>query len=166
MNSLLKSAMFFYWTDSQVVLDWIGSSKKQPVFVANRIAEIKVKSKPDNCNHIAANLNPADHGTRGLEPKEIEAKWFKRPDFLSTNDVFCRPTKQMPICAATTRSALRTKTPVLDPKVFNMDKDFANDSYCFQSDLQSEETAWQSPSKHCWRHWIIKILLDTNVASQ
>ena len=65
----------FYWTDSQVVLDWIGFSKKQPVFVANRIAEIKIKSRPDNWNHIATNLNPADHGTRGLEPKEIEAKW-------------------------------------------------------------------------------------------
>ena len=109
----------FYWTDSQVVLDWIGFSKKQPVFVANRIAEIKLKNKPDNWNHIATNLNPADNGTRGLEPKEIEAKWFKPPDFLSTNDVFCRPTKQMPICAATTRSALRTKTPVLDPKQFS-----------------------------------------------
>ena len=109
----------FYWTDSQVVRDWIGSSKKQPVFVANSIVEIKVKSKPDDWNHLATNLNPADHGTRGLEPKEIEAKWFKPPDFLSTNDVFCRPTKQMPICAATTRSALRTKTPVLDPKQFS-----------------------------------------------
>ena len=106
----------FYWTDSQIVLDWIG--KKKPVFVANRIAK-KVKSKPDNWNHIATNLNPADHGTRGLEPKEIESKWFKPPDFLSTNDVFCRPTKQMPICAATKRSASRTKTPVLDRKEFS-----------------------------------------------
>ncbi|XP_075250867.1 uncharacterized protein LOC142343063 [Convolutriloba macropyga] len=62
----------FYWTDSQVVFDWIGSSKKQPVFVANRIAEIKVKSKPDNWNHIKTNLNLTDHGTRGLEPEDLK----------------------------------------------------------------------------------------------
>ena len=35
----------FYWTDSQVVLERIGSSKKQPVFVANRIAELKSKKQ-------------------------------------------------------------------------------------------------------------------------
>ena len=104
-----------YWTDSQVVLYWIGSSKKQPVFVANCFAEIKVKSKPNNRNHIATNLNPADHGTRGLETEEIEAKWFKPLDFLSTNDVFCRPTKQMPICAANNTICLKNQDTITRP---------------------------------------------------
>ena len=30
----------FMWTDSTIVLQWINSNKKQPIFVANRVCEI------------------------------------------------------------------------------------------------------------------------------
>ena len=57
----------FLLSDSQIVLDWIASNKKQNVFVANRLQEIHKSSLPQQWHHISTYLNPADHGTRGLE---------------------------------------------------------------------------------------------------
>jgi diketogulonate reductase-like aldo/keto reductase len=31
----------YFWTDSQIALDWINSKKQLPVFVKNRVKEIK-----------------------------------------------------------------------------------------------------------------------------
>ena len=31
---------------------------------------------------IPTNQNPADHGTRGLEPEELCSKWLQAHDFL------------------------------------------------------------------------------------
>ena len=71
----------FCWPDSQVVLDTIASNKKLNVFVSNRLQKVHKTSSPKHCPHISTYLNPADHGTRGLETNEIHRKWLKPPQF-------------------------------------------------------------------------------------
>ena len=66
-----------FWTDSRVVLDWIVSKKKQKLFVANRIREIHDSSKSNQWHYIPTNQNPADHGTRGLEPEELVLNGYR-----------------------------------------------------------------------------------------
>ena len=44
-STIMKESSFHItcctiWTDSQVVLDWLSTSKKRPAFVANRLKEI------------------------------------------------------------------------------------------------------------------------------
>ena len=75
------------WTDSTTVLQWLHSIDKQPVFVANRIAEILELTTVDEWNHVPTIDNPADAGTRGLSAKALlESTWFKGPAFLRTSD--------------------------------------------------------------------------------
>ena len=79
----LKFEKVYLWTDSRVVLDWISSTKKQNVFVSNRL-EIKRTTKTDEWNHVPTNFNPADHGTRGLEPSEIPRNGLQHHNFCKT----------------------------------------------------------------------------------
>ena len=81
-ETTLKIHDTHFWTDSRVVLDWIVSKTKQKLFVANRIREIHESSKSSQWHYIPTNQNPADHGTRGVEPEELCSKWLQAPDFL------------------------------------------------------------------------------------
>ena len=74
-----------FWTDSCVVLDWIQNQKKLKSFVTQRVNEISRSSAPADWRYVPSNLNPADHGTRGLKPTDITAKWTKGPRFLTEN---------------------------------------------------------------------------------
>ena len=56
----LKFEKVYLWTDSRVVLDSISSTKKQNVFVSNRLEEIKKPTNTDEWNHVPTNINPAD----------------------------------------------------------------------------------------------------------
>ena len=77
---LNRTAVLHVWTDSQVVvLDWIKSTKQQKTFVANRLTKISTMDHQLQWHHIPTTLNPADHGTRGLEPREIIEKWLTHP---------------------------------------------------------------------------------------
>ena len=67
------------WTDSQVVIDWINSKKKQKSFVSNRLAEINATQENNNWHHIPIHLNPADHGTRGLKTYRYRIKMVSSP---------------------------------------------------------------------------------------
>ena len=58
----------FMWTDSTTVLQLLHSLEKQPVFVANRVAEILELTTVNEWNHVKSCDNPADAGTRGLQP--------------------------------------------------------------------------------------------------
>ena len=51
----------FLFSDSQVVLDWIASNKKQNVFVSNRLQEIHKRSLPQQWHHMSTYLNSAHH---------------------------------------------------------------------------------------------------------
>ena len=46
------------------------------------MSEITQHTKPNQWNYVPTELNPADHGTRGLKPSPISSKWTKGPDFL------------------------------------------------------------------------------------
>ena len=71
----------FFWTVSTTVLQWLhGADKKQPVFVANSVAEILDSSNINQWRHVEETLNNADIGTRGKSTLKLEmSKWFTGP---------------------------------------------------------------------------------------
>ena len=78
---------FYHWTDSSTVLQWLqGAHKKQPVFVANRVAEILESSTADEWYHVKGIENPADIGTRGMTVELLkESQWLNGPAWLKQN---------------------------------------------------------------------------------
>ena len=115
----LKIEKVYLWTDSRVVLDWISSTKKQNVFVSNRLEEIKKTTKTDEWNHVPTNFNPADLGTRGLEPSEIPPKWLTAPQFLQNTESSWKDLKKISTVGAVTRNTKIPIKPVLDPNRFS-----------------------------------------------
>ena len=107
------------WTDSRVVLNWISSTKKQNVFVSNRLEEIKKTAKTDEWNHVPTNFNPADHGTRGLEPSEIPTKWLTAPQFLQNTESSWKDMKKISTVVAVARNKKSAITHVIDPNRFS-----------------------------------------------
>ena len=109
----LTFGQIFLWSNSQVVLDWIDSNKKQNIFVSNRLQEIHKIFSPHQWHHISTYLNPADHGTRGLETNEIQQKWLDPPQFLCEYELAWNEiNKPLATCAAVTRSPKTIKTIV------------------------------------------------------
>ena len=63
------------WTDSQGVLHWLKNKKQMPVFVKNRINEIR-KKEGVTYRYIHTSENPADLATRGKE------MWWHGPEWV------------------------------------------------------------------------------------
>jgi len=74
-------------TDSQCVLHWIKSDKQLPVFVQNRVDEIR-QLQDVGFGFIPSQDNPADCATRGLSVSEIkESKlWWHGPPWLQSEE--------------------------------------------------------------------------------
>ena len=77
--------LIVHWTDSTTVLQWLhASNNKQPVFVANRVAEILENSTIDPWRHVEGKMNPADIGTRRLTVEALnESEWLTGPAWLT-----------------------------------------------------------------------------------
>ena len=57
----------FFWTDSKVVLGYIGNQARRfHTFVANRVQRICTHTTPQQWKHVKTEDNPADHASRGL----------------------------------------------------------------------------------------------------
>ena len=75
----------FMRTDSTIVLQWMNSTNKHPIFIANRVSEILEKTSVDQWNHVATCDNPADAGTRGMTAEVLQSSsWVRGPEFLRT----------------------------------------------------------------------------------
>ena len=80
----MKHGMFL-WTDSAIVLGWL---QRKPhtlkTFVANRIAEIQRLVEVSQWKHVRTEDNPADLGSRGCTPQELESNpiWWHGPSWL------------------------------------------------------------------------------------
>ena len=67
------------WTDTTMVLQWINSTNKHPIFIANRVSEILENTSVATCD------NPADAGMRGMFAKVLQSSsWVRGPDVLRT----------------------------------------------------------------------------------
>ncbi|XP_011859397.1 PREDICTED: uncharacterized protein LOC105556896 [Vollenhovia emeryi] len=80
-----------YWTDSKIVLAWIGSpSRRWQTFVANRVSEIQDSSSPNEWRHVKSRDNPADMISRGSTPAQLNSStlWWEGPNWLKTETDF------------------------------------------------------------------------------
>ena len=123
LSTIMKDLSFHIthstlWTDSQVVLDWLSTTKKQPVFVANRLKEILASTDAYQWKHVTTKENPADHGTRGLNPNEIPAKWLTAPAFLSTRQLSA-PENSPKHVLATHEISRNLSEQIIDPTRFS-----------------------------------------------
>ena len=63
------------------------ASRKQPVFVANRVAEILENSTIDQWRHVEGKMNPADIGTREMTVEALkEIEWLTWPAWLTETE--------------------------------------------------------------------------------
>ena len=77
----------YRWTDSTKVLQWLNSTKKLPVFVANRVGEIIELTTIDEWYHVLSGDNPADTGTRGISSEALkDSSWVIGPSILRNTD--------------------------------------------------------------------------------
>ena len=81
-----------FWTDSRVVLGYIGNSvRRSHVFAANHVQENQDKSAAKQWRYVDTKSNPADEASRGIRPNELtKSKWILGPDFLTNSLVTCR----------------------------------------------------------------------------
>ena len=76
------------WTNSECVLHRMKTTKPLPLFVENRITEIR-KEKVITFCYIPSNQNPVDYATRGFTVPEIVDTnlWWHGPGWLISNEV-------------------------------------------------------------------------------
>ena len=71
------------WSDSTCVLGWITNNKKHPVFVQNRVDEIRTVRDVEYL-YVSTNDNPADFPSRGssVSTSLTENLWWQGPAWL------------------------------------------------------------------------------------
>jgi hypothetical protein len=75
----LEDMEIHFWSDSQIVLNWIMCIKPLKTFIVNRVKEIKNLVKNQQWKHCPTDMNPADMLTRGLtseKSKDINDLWM------------------------------------------------------------------------------------------
>ena len=92
----LSISKVFMWTDSTTVLQWLNLTSKQPVFVANRVAEILESTSIDQWFHVLSGDYPADTGTRDITADSLkQSSWVNGPTFLKTSDWPFNPNREV-----------------------------------------------------------------------
>ena len=84
LEKTLPVTKVFLWSDSQIVLQWLHTTKQLKPYVANRITEIKTLTSVDNWKYCPTVENPADLLTRGITANRFVASenWRKGPLWL------------------------------------------------------------------------------------
>ena len=81
----------FFWTDSQITLKYIkNESKRFPIFVMNRLYEIRANSDTAEWNYVPGEMNPADRCTRYTRFTQLmsQTTWIDGPKCLKDNSSF------------------------------------------------------------------------------
>ncbi|XP_060566641.1 uncharacterized protein LOC132725521 [Ruditapes philippinarum] len=114
IKSAIDCKSIYLWSDSQIVLSWISSAKKQPIFVSNRVKEIQEMSNGFQWQYCPTHENPADLLSRGLTYEKIQNNplWMHGPKWLADERAFPRNDYQFveydnPICETTVLTASR-----------------------------------------------------------
>jgi hypothetical protein len=73
------------WSDSQIALHWIKSTKPLKRFVTNRVDEIRRLVPDTEWRYCPTQVNPADLQTRGITARQLSRStlWQQGPDWLT-----------------------------------------------------------------------------------
>ena len=82
----LQDPPIFIWSDSQIVLHWVNSTKQLPTFVRNRVTDIQTSLPNANWRYCPTLANPADLLSRGTTTQVLMSSklWQHGPDWLTT----------------------------------------------------------------------------------
>ena len=74
----MSFSKIYYRTDSEVVLKYIRNEEKNCVYVGNRIAEMREKSKVQQWKYCPSKANLGDDVSFGMKPFKTtsECRWF------------------------------------------------------------------------------------------
>ncbi len=77
-------------SDSQCVLHWISSNKKLPVFIENRVKEIR-HHENIQFRYVNTKDNPADAASRGCAISDLckDKLWWNGPEWLLFPEAEC-----------------------------------------------------------------------------
>jgi len=77
-----------FWSDSQIVLHWISSTKQKGKFVQNRVSEIKESTQNYQWKYVPTESNPADLQTRGISAKQFQNSklWMQGPSWITDSN--------------------------------------------------------------------------------
>ena len=79
------------WGDSQIIIKYIrNTGKKCPVFVMNRLHEIRLNSTIIEWNYVVESENPSDMSARytPLQQLHPESVWINGPSLLYKNQTY------------------------------------------------------------------------------
>ena len=86
-NFPFQISRIFVWTDSKCVLSWYNSVKILPIFIRNRIKEIKNVPFPFTFRYVPSEDNPANLLTKIIPlPPAILAFWYSGPSWLTQSE--------------------------------------------------------------------------------
>ena len=82
----LQNVPIYIWSDSQIVLHWIDSTKQLPNFVRNHVVEIQANVPNANWNYCPTLANPADLLSRGTTTQALMSSklWQHGPEWLTS----------------------------------------------------------------------------------
>jgi transposase InsO family protein len=88
LTNQLSPTQTVFWSDSQIVLHWLSSTKELKRFVQNRVNEIRQTTSHTNWNYCPSPDNPADLLTRGIPAADLHASnmWNHGPSWLTQPD--------------------------------------------------------------------------------
>lgn len=101
---VVKTERVYMWSDSQIVLSWIMSSKNLKPFIANRLTEMKKLVEKCQWNYCPTDQNPADYLTRGISAKQLSDNqlWINGPQWIVNRKNWPTWTRNLDECNALT----------------------------------------------------------------
>ena len=90
LSALKWQGTIYLWSDSQIVLCWINSSKKLTPFVSHRVNEITNSFAANKWNYCPSTDNPADLLTRGITSQQLTLStlWKHGPTWLTSKQLW------------------------------------------------------------------------------
>ena len=92
LMSSLETTHVTFWSDSQIVLHWLSTTKKLKKFVSNRVTEINALTKSHSWKYCPTHDNPADLLMRG-----VSADFFMKSSIWQTGPTWITDTRRWPI---------------------------------------------------------------------